>query len=149
MITLLASIAGFVTAIIPDIFKLFVDRNDKQHELAIMDRQIRIKEQGLDQQLEEVRLGVEAAEIKALYGTFKSGIIWADALNASVRPVLAYAFFGLYALVKYLQFKILIALNNTQMIADLLWTIEDQAIFASIISFYFGQRAIAKRMRRK
>ncbi len=52
------------------------------------------------------------------------------------RPVIAYSFFILYALVKVMQFS-----------ADmpwLLWTAEDQAIFAGIISFYFGQRAMAK-----
>ena len=106
MITLLASIAGFFTAIIPDILKIFTDRNDKKHELEIMDRQIKIQESGINQRLEEVKINSEAAQIKALYNTFKSGVIWADALNASVRPVLAYFFFSLYALIKYFQFRI-------------------------------------------
>ena len=56
MITLLASIAGFFTAIIPDILKIFTDRNDKKHELEIMDRQIKIQESGINQRLEEVKI---------------------------------------------------------------------------------------------
>ena len=35
MITLLASIAGFISSIIPEIVKYFKDANDKKHELAI------------------------------------------------------------------------------------------------------------------
>jgi hypothetical protein len=64
------------------------------------------------------------------------GIRWVDALNGTVRPVIAYSFFILYALVKGMQFS--------AGLPWLLWTEEDQAIFAGIISFYFGQRAMSK-----
>ncbi len=114
-----------------------------------MDRQIKMKERGINQRLEEVKINLEAAQIKALYTTFKSGIIWADALNASVRPVLAYFFFGLYALIKYFQFKMIVEVADHHLLLKTLWTIDDQAIFAGIISFYFGQRAMAKRVRDK
>ena len=149
MITLLASIAGFFTAIIPDILKIFTDRNDKKHELEIMDRQIKIQESGINQRLEEVKINSEAAHIKALYNTFKSGVLWADALNASVRPVLAYFFFSLYALIKYFQFRMIAEIADHHLLLKTIWTIDDQAIFAGIISFYFGQRTMAKRARAK
>jgi len=58
------------------------------------------------------------------------------ALNGTVRPVIAYSFFALYASVKAIQFS--------ANLPWLLWTAEDQAIFAGIISFYFGQRAMSK-----
>lgn len=147
MITLLASIAGFVTAAIPEFFKIFADRHRKSHELAILDREIEIQEKGLSRRLDQIGQNADISEIKALYSTYKSGIGWADALNASVRPVLAYSFFGLYAAVKLLQYQILINSDAQHLVAELLWTIEDQAIFAGIISFYFGQRAITKRMK--
>ena len=40
MITLLASIAGFIGSVIPEIVKYFKDVNDKKHELAILAKQI-------------------------------------------------------------------------------------------------------------
>ena len=40
MITLLASIAGFISSIIPELIKYFKDVNDKKHELSILDRQM-------------------------------------------------------------------------------------------------------------
>ena len=91
---------------------------------------------GASQRLEEIQLNADIAESQALYRTYSTGIRWVDALNGTVRPVIAYSFFILYALVKVMQFS-----------ADLpwlLWTAEDQAIFAGIISFYFGQRAMSK-----
>ena len=39
MITLLASIAGFITSIVPEIIKYFKDINDKKHELDILEKQ--------------------------------------------------------------------------------------------------------------
>ena len=149
MITLLASIAGFLTSIIPDIFKIFIDRNDKRHELEIMDRQIKMQQQNISQHLEEIRLSATSSEMKALYSTYKSGNFLIDALNASVRPILAYSFFGLYAAVKYLQFKMLASLNDYALMISSLWSVDDQAIFAGIISFYFGQRALAKKRYKK
>ena len=59
-----------------------------------------------------------------------------------MRPVLAYAFFLLYASVKWLQLSILNF--DLDAAAHILWSGEDQAIFSGIISFYFGQRAFRK-----
>ena len=145
MITLLASIAGFITSTIPEIFKFFSDRNDKKHELEIMDRQIAWQRERISTRLEEISGYTDVAETKALYSTFKSGICWIDALNASIRPMLAYSFFALYVAIKYLQFKMLSMAHDHMDIINTLWSVDDQAIFAGIISFYFGQRAMRKR----
>jgi hypothetical protein len=67
-----------------------------------------------------------------------------DALNASVRPVLAYSFFALYASVKYFQFQMLHHVIDLNALMQIIWTEDDRAIFAGIISFYFGQRPISK-----
>jgi cellulose synthase/poly-beta-1,6-N-acetylglucosamine synthase-like glycosyltransferase len=69
-----------------------------------------------------------------------------DALNGTVRPVIAYAFFILYALVKLLSYAAVANSNVVPFVVlhDTLWTEDDAAIFAGIISFYFGQRAMAK-----
>ncbi len=150
MITLLASIAGFVSSLIPEIVKFFKDKNDKKHELEILSKQIELTQMNLTEKVEDVRSSYDAAELANLYTTFKSGINWIDALNASVRPVMAYCFFGLYSLLKYLQYSAVI--TSTKGIVeylDILWTTDDQAIFAGIISFYFGQRTFSKLTRQR
>lgn len=136
MITLLGSLLGFLGAAFPDFLKLFKEKADRKHELAILQLQLEQQKQGHSNRLEEIYVEADIAESKALYKTYNTGIRWVDALNGTVRPVVAYCFFLLYASVKIMHFS-----------ADLpwlLWTEEDQAIFAGIISFYFGQRAMGK-----
>jgi len=149
MITLLASITGFISSIIPEILKIFKDQNDKKHELNILDRQIEINKLDQTKLSTEFNLSKEIIENNTLYSTYKSGVTWVDALNGSVRPVLAYSFFIMYAGVKYVQYN---TIKNTAIIVeylDILWNIDDQAIFAGIISFYFGQRMFNKLWNRK
>lgn len=142
MITLLGSLLGLLGAAFPDILKIFRDKADKEHELKILMLQMDQQKQGYAQRLEEIRTNADITESVALYKTYHSGIRWVDALNGSVRPVLAYAFFLLYASAKYMQFTF-IPSGSVQLLWGL-WQAEDQAIFAGIISFYFGQRAMSK-----
>ncbi|MES2215438.1 MAG: hypothetical protein V4485_05455 [Pseudomonadota bacterium] len=149
MITLLASIAGFVTSIIPEILKFLRDMRDKKHELQIMDRQIQYTQNSSQRAIEEIHIARDIAEHISLYSTYKTGISWIDALNGSVRPVLAYSFFLLYAAMKYIQFSAICSSKLAIEYMDVLWSIDDQAIFAGIISFYFGQRTFSKMLRGK
>ncbi len=142
MITLLSALLGFFGAMTPDILGLLRDRADRRHELAILALQIKQQEAGHSQRLEEIRIAAQAKEMTAIYKTYHSGVRWVDALNATVRPVLAYAFFLLYAGVKWHQFMLID--GSLPWAVPSLWQEEDQAIFAGIISFYFGQRSFAK-----
>ncbi|NDB84549.1 MAG: hypothetical protein EB127_17875 [Alphaproteobacteria bacterium] len=150
MITLLASIAGFVTSMIPEIVKFAKDKNDKKHELDILSMQMTMSKLSRNANIDEIKCNINANEFATLYSTFKTGIHWIDALNGTVRPVMAYSFFFLYSFIKYIQYKtILIKDASGSIYCDLLWTTDDQAIFAGIISFYFGQRTFGKIWRQK
>ncbi|WP_375319253.1 MULTISPECIES: hypothetical protein [unclassified Candidatus Tisiphia] len=149
MITLLASITGFISSIIPEILKILKDQNDKKHELNLLDRQIESHKLGNTKLLTELNVSKDMAENNTLYSTYKLGINWVDALNGSVRPVLAYSFFIMYAYVKYVQYKTIQSTAILVEYLDVLWNIDDQAIFAGIISFYFGQRMFNKLWKRK
>lgn len=144
MMTLLGSLLGFVSAAFPDLLKLWRDRADRQHELTILRMQMEQAAQGHQQKLEEINTQADIAESRALYKTYYSGIKWVDALNGTVRPVLAYAFFILYFVIKCMQFTMVDLTSPLPWHMDMLWSVEDQAIFAGIISFYFGQRAMSK-----
>ena len=148
MITMIASLAGFISALMPALIKMLREFYDRKHELAIMDRQIQMNSQGLTS-LDEIRLASSAIESSALYKTYSTGITWIDTFNGTVRPALAYAFFLLYGCIKWIQCTYV---DDSMMVLplafDILWSVEDQAIFASIISFYFGQRAIRNIIRK-
>lgn len=141
MITLLASIFGFLSSALPDVFRLFHDRSDKKHEMAILQLQL---QSATAARLEEIGVIADMAESKALYRTYNTGVTWIDAFNGTVRPVITYAFFALYALVKYLQYTVIGDDAPLFQYLDALWNQEDQAIFASVISFYFGARTMSK-----
>ncbi len=146
MTTLLASLIGFISSVFPEIFKLWRDKSDKQHELAILQLQIQNAQADRDIRREEIGVYADIAESQALYKTYNTGVTWVDALNGTVRPVITYAFFFEYVLIKYMQYTMIGDQAPLFQYLDILWTQEDQAIFAGIISFYFGQRAMNKRL---
>ncbi|MBF8246796.1 MAG: hypothetical protein ISN64_02265 [Rickettsia sp.] len=141
MITILASMIGFLGSIIPAIIKYLKDTNDKKHELNILETKIKIKNQNNSQFIDEQKLAAELLEVIMLHSNFTIKTPWLDALNTSVRPILAYSFFIAYTSIKYIQYKHFSIHINFLDALENLWNVEDQAIFASIISFYFGQRA--------
>lgn len=144
MITLFAAATGFLSSVFPDMLALFRDHQDRKHELTILQMQMKQQRQGHNQKLEEINVQADIAESRALYKTYYSGVQWVDALNGTVRPVLAYAFFLLYLIIKCMQFSLVDFANPLPWQFNALWDVEDQAIFAGIIAFYFGQRAMSK-----
>lgn len=144
MITLLGSLIGFLGSMVPDLFKLFQEHQDRAHERAILHMQLEQQKAGHSERLEAIAARADIVESRALYATWRSNIAWVDALNGSVRPVLAYGFFLFYVGVKCAQIALLDWQNPLPWHIAALWSAEDQAIFAGIISFYFGQRAMGK-----
>lgn len=140
MITLLASTIGFISSIIPELIKYFKDINDKKHELNILDRQIEYSKTNAAKTLEEIHVSRDILEQASLYSTYKTDIKWVDTLNGSVRPMLAYSFFFMYLFVKYLQYKAISSSAHVIEYLDVIWNLDDQTIFAGVISFYYGQR---------
>ena len=94
MITLLGSLLGFISSAFPDLLKIWRDAADRKHELAILHMQMEQQRQGHTQRLEEIQVQADVAESKALYAhaSQPSGVKWVEALRASVRPVITYAF---------------------------------------------------------
>ncbi len=149
MLTLLGSFLGFLGSLVPEFFRNFQDRRDKSHELEILKMQMQLQQQGVSERLDEINARADIAQANNIYKTFYSGHKDADRLNAIVRPVIALGFFGLYCLLKLLAFYHLPQAGGAPFIViyGALWTDEDAAIFAGIISFYFGNRALNKRAR--
>lgn len=144
MITLLGSLLGFFGAALPDLIKIWTASADRKHELAILQMQMQQQAQGHIERLEEINANADIAEITATHQPQQVlGIEWIDGLIGSVRPIITYSFFLLYAFI-----KIAIICNvGIEIITStpwLVWDVEDQAIFSAIISFWFGSRALNK-----
>lgn len=147
MVALLASIVGFISSVVPEILKLIKDKNERQHTMDMLDKKAYLACCLQEHSLKKMEFAKDLAEHTAIiYTTYKTGIAWIDAINGTVRPILAYSFFFMYAIIKIIQYKSL-TIQSTIYITEfinILWTSDDQAIFAGIISFYFGQRTFSK-----
>ena len=149
MLTLLGSLLGFLGSAFPQILKLFQEAHDRRHELAILDKQLEQQRQGHEQRLEENTNDGEIKQSLALYqhDSQPAGYKWVEALRASVRPVLTYAFFLLFAAVKIAGLYTMISFDGMSLAValPLIWDAETQALFAAIMTFWFGQRALRGR----
>ncbi len=147
MLTLLGSLLGFFSSALPDIMSFFREKQDRKHELAILTMQMDQQKLEHNQRLDEIDIQADIAQSKAAYQFASQPTnTWVDALRASVRPVITYAFFLLFAFVKIYSLQVL--LNNGlpfDVAVIRLWDAETQALFAAVISFWFGSRSLSKR----
>ena len=144
MVAIVGAVLGFLGSWLPEGIKLFREKKDREHELTILHFQLETQKQGHVQRLEEINAQADINESQALYKSAEPvGIGWVDALNASVRPVVTYSFFFLYAVVKYAQ-AYAFSGNTANFIQSLAmtWTPEDMGIFSAIMGFWFGQRSM-------
>ncbi|MBT9169562.1 MAG: hypothetical protein DDT19_02923 [Syntrophomonadaceae bacterium] len=144
MLPLIGAVLGFLGSVVPQAIKLYQDKKDKEHELKLLNLQIQAQAQGHTQRLEEINVQADIEESKALYKHAEvklSGVKWVDAaltfLTSSVRPVITYSFFGLYAWVK-------IAMYQREGDIVKIWTEYDLALFSTIIAFWFGSRSMQR-----
>ena len=149
MLTLLGSLLGFISSTFPDLLKFWQDKQDRKHELQILDRQMEQMRLGHNQRLDEIAINADVSQSLALYkhDSQPSGVTWVDGLRASVRPVITYGFFILFAWVKLSAVVLLMNQDGLSINEALIqiWDAETQALFAGILSFWFGSRSLAKR----
>jgi len=163
MIALFSALLGFIGSAFPDFIKLFRDGRDRTHELALLKLQMDYDREKLGAQRESAQADyayklqeiavTERQTLNSGAGTANGamGIYWVDALAGSVRPMITYCFFGVYVGVKLCQFRLLLdpalpwqqAMRASQAMVSL-WTEDDMGIFAAVIAFWFGSRALGK-----
>lgn len=140
--TLLGSVLGFGTSIFPAVLDFFQDSKDKKHELAVGEQQLKLMDKQSELNIQEARvtgemrnieleLEAEKASVEAAHKPQQmTGVGWVDAIRGLVRPLVTFWFMALYSYAKYVTY--------TQ--GGDVWTSQDWAIFATIVSFWFGDR---------
>ena len=146
MLSLLGSLMGFGTSFLPKVMDFFQDKQDKKHELAVMEVQIRQQKELASQKLEAINVEADIREIESLHKSMQpTGVKWIDGLRGSVRPVITYAFFGLFIFVEVSAYLSLTAAGVSGLDAvNAVWDEKTKALFAAVISFWFGGRAISR-----
>ena len=148
MLSLLGTLLGFGTSIVPEILGYFKQAQVNKQELAMLEAKAKYAEQLSTLKVQELDAQAEIEETKGLYNHDRSidagGFV--NALRGSVRPVLTYAFFSLFATIKGVTLYAMVSTSGMDLTAGLLtiWDGETQAIFSAIIAFWFGNRAMSK-----
>ena len=145
--TLLGSLLGGAFRLAPEILKWLDRKGERGHELAMQDKALEFEKLRGAQRMAEIGASAEAAwnsgaiealkEAVAAQGQ-RSGIGWADALSASVRPVITYWFMALYCAAKTATFAAGVSAGAGWGDAILhAWTDADQALWAGVLNFWF------------
>ena len=157
MIAFLSAFLGFASSILPEFFKQRQDARDKAHELSLLEKQAALEANRAAADLDQSIQAALAAQAVAVQESYRADVAanpdsWVNVYSASVRPTITYAFFLLYALVKFSQFWLLLHpslpwQNQISFAAAMvsIWSDEDIAIFSAVIAFWFGDRMLRHR----
>ena len=134
MFGLLGTILGFASSAVPAITDSFARKQDNKHELDKMKTMAELRASGYDHDLKMYEtMGADNEHDRLIQH------------DKSVRPVITYAFFLLFATIEITL--LLEALKTGIDFAEaiqVLWDDETKGIFAAILAFWFGSRAIDK-----
>jgi hypothetical protein len=148
MISLLGTLLGLGTSIIPEVLGFFKQKQADAHELQMLEAKAKYADQMSKLKVEELDAEAEIAETKGLYEHDRSidagGFV--NALRGSVRPVITYMFFIMFASVKGTMIYAMITNQNLDwtIAIETAWDSDTAAVFSAIVSFWFGNRAMSK-----
>jgi hypothetical protein len=145
--TLLGGLLGGAFRLAPEVLKWLDRKGERGHELAMQDMALEFEKLRGAQRMAEIGAMSDAAwntgaietlkEAVAAQGQ-KSGVGWADALSATVRPVITYWFMALYCAAKTAAFAAALSAGADWSNAVLhAWTEADQALWAGVLNFWF------------
>jgi hypothetical protein len=156
MLTLISSIAGFLTSGVPKVLEFVQDKSDKKQELEMMrmqmERELTMQNAGFQAKREVAEIEydrslveAEVREVESLH-KFSSQLgdgasQWVVNLRASVQPCITY---GLFFLLVFIDgyacwYAVETGMEFTGAI-ETIWTDDTQALWAAIVAFWFGGR---------
>ena len=155
MLSLFGSLLGFGTSFLPSILSFLEQGQKNRHQLKLLDAQAKHAEVLSKLKVEELDAQADVSEAENIYKhatelakANKSSFV--SALQASVRPVITYFFFVVFGLIKGLAVYVAIQEGDDAYQAIInSWDEESKILFSTIISFWFGSRAIEKARSRK
>ena len=152
--TLLGGLLGGAFRLAPEVLKWFDRQGERGHELAMQDRALEFEKLRGAQRMAEIGANADAAWNSGAIEALKEAVAsqgrasrvpWADALSATVRPVITYWFMAIYCSAKTAAFAAAIGAGEGWGTAVLhAWTEADQALWAGVLNFWFLGRVFDK-----
>jgi len=148
MLSLLGSLIGFAGSAVPAITDSFAKKADNKHEIEKMKVMAELRAKGFDHDMKMYeQQGADKEHDRLIQHdiSINKGTGFIAGLQKSVRPVITYGFFALFVTIEITL--LMTAIEKGTDFAEaiqLLWDEDTKAIFAAIISFWFGSRALDK-----
>jgi hypothetical protein len=154
---ILGSLLGGIFRLAPEVIKYFDKKNERQHELAMFDKQCDLEKVRGQIRLEEIGAQRDMAVDVGVMDAFKAAIDQQTemvkvaggrvaALSASVRPVMTYYLLLLYGVAK--TASIVLAYHAGQPMLEVLkaaWGVDDMALLSGVVNYWILDRTLAKR----
>jgi len=151
------SLLGGIFRLAPEVLKYFDKKNERQHELAMFDKQCDLEKVRGQIRLEEIGAQRDMAVDVGVMDAFKAAIDqqtemakaaggWVASLSASVRPVMTYYLLLLYGVAK--TASIVLAYSAGQPMLEVLkeaWSVDDMALLSGVVNYWILDRTLAKR----
>ena len=152
--TLLGGLLGGAFRLAPEVLKWLDRKGERGHELAMQDKALEFEKLRGAQRMDEIGAQAQSAwQVGALESLrssivaqgHPSGVKWADALSASVRPVITYWFMALYCSAKASGVMAAMFGGADWNLAIMqAWTVADQALWAGVLNFWFLGRVFER-----
>lgn len=153
----LGGLIGGLFRLAPEVIKFFDKKNERQHELAMFDKQCDLEKQRGAQRLQEIGAQHGMAVDVGVLDAFKSAIDQqADmvkaaggriaALSASVRPVVTYWVLFIWSFAHvWFAWSAWLAGASPEAVFKTMMTADFAALVSGTINYWFMDRTLAKR----
>jgi hypothetical protein len=148
MEALLGGVFGGLLRLAPEALKFFDAKNERKHELAMLEAEGRIAKEKAEAAMRETEARMTIAELDAIGEALKEQGTTAQAagkivagISALVRPFVTYLFVIAYATVKIAAFVLALEQGGEwKAVLTSMWGEDDMAVLNMILSFWFVGR---------
>jgi hypothetical protein len=146
--TLLGGVFGGILRLAPEALKFFDRKNERGHELAMLDAEMRFAQVKGEIAMRQTEAEMTMHELDSISEAFKEQSAtaraagkWVAAISALVRPFVTYLFVLAYASVKLAGFLIALEQGGEwKAVLTTMWNVDDMAVLNMILSFWFVGR---------
>jgi hypothetical protein len=139
---------GGLLRLAPEVLKGLDRKNERAHELAMMEVEIRIAEKRMEHEMRRVDAAMTIAEMDAISAavkeqgqTARAAGKFVAAVSALVRPIVTYWFVLMYSVVKVVGMAMAVqAGGDWKEVLVSSWTADDMAMLIMVLSFWFVGR---------
>lgn len=148
LITVASGGLGGLLRLAPEFLKGLDRKNERKHELAMMEIEVRIAEKRMEHEMRKVDAAMTMAEMDAISAavkeqgqTARAAGKFVAAVSALVRPIVTYWFVMMYSAVKVVGMVMAVqAGGDWKEVLVASWTADDMAMLVMVLSFWFVGR---------